>query len=69
VWIILLFKIISGIGKIIVISISKIKKITAIKKKRKENGSRAELLGSNPHSNDDGFSRECLVFCEIKEFK
>lgn len=37
-------------GKINVISTSKIKKITAIKKNRRENGSRADPLGSNPHS-------------------
>jgi len=28
-------------------------KITAIKKNRDENGSRAEFLGPNPHSNGD----------------
>ena len=42
--------IIKAIGKISVISTSKIRKITAIKKNRKEKGKRAELLGSNPHS-------------------
>lgn len=31
-------------------STSKIKKITANIKNRKENGTRADLLGSNPHS-------------------
>jgi hypothetical protein len=39
------------------ISMSKIKKITASKKKRKEKGTRAELLGSNPHSKGEAFSR------------
>lgn len=33
-----------------VISTSKIRKITAIKKNRKEKGNRADPLGSNPHS-------------------
>jgi hypothetical protein len=47
----------TGAGRIRVISTSKIRKITAIKKKRKENGRRPGLLGSNPHSNGDGFSR------------
>lgn len=46
-----------GTGKISVISTSKIRKITAIRKNRKENGIRADLLGSNPHSKADGFSR------------
>jgi hypothetical protein len=45
------------IGKIKAISTSKIKKIIVIKKKCKENGIRAEDLGSNPHSNGDDFSR------------
>jgi len=52
----LIIVIISGIGRIIVISTSKIKKITAIKKKCIENGKRASLLGSKPHSNVDTFS-------------
>lgn len=39
------------------ISTSKIKKITARRKNRREKGSRAELIGSNPHSNGDLFSR------------
>lgn len=45
------------IGKIKAISISKIKKITVIKKKWREKGIRAEDLGSNPHSNGEDFSR------------
>jgi len=48
---------VTGTGRIRVISTSKIRKITAIKKKRRENGKRLGLLGSNPHSNGDGFSR------------
>lgn len=43
-------------------SISKIKKIIAIKKKCRENGRRAEFLGSNPHSNGLFFSRSIKVF-------
>jgi hypothetical protein len=43
------------------ISTSKIKKIIASKKKRKEKGSRADLIGSNPHSNGDLFSRSLNV--------
>jgi len=41
-------------------------KITAIKKNRDENGSRAEFLGSKPHSNGDLFSRSSFIFFEIK---
>lgn len=44
-----------GINK--TISTSKIKKIIVIKKNRREKGSREELLGSNPHSNGEFFSR------------
>jgi len=50
--------IIIGAGRIRVISTSKIKKITVIIKNRRENGSRDGNAASNPHSNDDGFSRE-----------
>lgn len=57
-----------GIGRIIVISTSKIRKITAIKKKRRENGVRAVDLGSNPHSNGEAFSRSKIDFFEIKKF-
>lgn len=56
---------ISGINR--VISTSKIKKITAIKKKWREKGIRADLLGSNPHSNGEDFSRSMNLFLEIKE--
>ena len=54
-----------GIGNSKAISTSKIMKITAIKKNRDEKGSRAEFLGSNPHSNGDLFSRSSLFFFEI----
>ena len=44
------------------ISTSKIRKMTAIRKKRRKNGIRADDLGSNPHSNGDLFSRSRIVF-------
>lgn len=44
------------------ISTSKIKKITVIKKKWRENGIRALELGSNPHSNGEHFSRSINNF-------
>jgi hypothetical protein len=50
-----------GIGIINTISISKMIKITASRKNRKENGIRALRLGSNPHSNGDDFSRSAEV--------
>ncbi|XP_049847680.1 uncharacterized protein LOC126302173 [Schistocerca gregaria] len=50
------------IGRISAISTSKIKKITAIRKNRIENGIRADLFGSNPHSNGDLFSRSLINF-------
>lgn len=53
-------------GKIRANSTSKIKKITAIKKKFKEKGSREEVLGSNPHSNGLLFSRSEKVFLDDK---
>jgi hypothetical protein len=49
-----------------VISTSKIKKITAIKKNCRENGKRADDLGSNPHSKGEFFSRSEWVFLEIR---
>lgn len=55
-----------GIGSSSAISTSKIMKITAIRKNRDENGSRAEFFGSNPHSNGDLFSRSSLFFLEIR---
>lgn len=48
------------------ISTSKIKKITAIKKNCKEKGIREEELGSNPHSKGDLFSRSIIIFFAIK---
>lgn len=39
------------------ISTSKIRKIIAKRKNRRENGSRADFIGSNPHSNGEFFSR------------
>lgn len=50
------------IGKIKVISTSKIKKIIEIKKNLIEKGRRDEFKGSNPHSKGDIFSRSLLVF-------
>ena len=52
----------SGSSK--VISTSKIRKITAIKKNRRENGIRADPLGSNPHSKGEFFSRSLIVFLD-----
>lgn len=54
-------------GRSRVISTSKIRKITAIRKNRKENGMRADPFGSNPHSNGEFFSRSLIVFFEIIE--
>lgn len=47
------------------ISTSKIKKITAIKKNRREKGRRPDPFGSNPHSKGDPFSRSEIVLNEI----
>lgn len=44
---------------------SKIRKIMAIKKKCKENGIRVDVLGSNPHSNGEFFSKSKFDFFEI----
>ena len=54
-------------GKRRVISTSKIRKMIAIKKNRSEKGSRADPLGSNPHSKGEFFSRSLMVFLEISE--
>ena len=54
--------IIKMIGRIKAISTSKIKKIIVIKKNCKENGSRDDDFGSNPHSNGEDFSRSTKVF-------
>ena len=56
-------------GRRSVISTSKMRKITAIKKNRRENGIRADPLGSKPHSNGEFFSRSLIVFFESKEDK
>lgn len=54
----------NGIGIIRIISISNTKKITASRKNRRENGIRAEDLGSKPHSNGVDFSRSKLFFVD-----
>lgn len=51
----------------IVISMSKIKKITAIKKNCIEKGDREKYRGLNPHSKDEGFSRSLNDLIEIEE--
>ena len=56
-------------GKSKVISTSKIRKIIAIKKNRRENGRRAEPRGSNPHSKGELFSRSTTVFLAKPEDK
>jgi hypothetical protein len=53
----LLVKIMVGMGISSTISMSNTIKIIAKRKKRIENGMRAVLLGSNPHSKGDDFSR------------
>lgn len=50
------------IGIIITISISKIKKITAIMKKWIENGNRVYDMGLNPHSNGVAFWLSIITF-------
>jgi hypothetical protein len=50
-----------GAGIIRTISMSKTIKITANRKNRRENGTRALRFGSNPHSKGDDFSRSLLV--------
>lgn len=52
------------IGIIREISISKIKKIIAIKKNWSENGLRGKDLGSKPHSKGEDFSRSIIDFFE-----
>lgn len=54
-------------GKRRVISTSKIRKITAIRKNCNENGSRADDFGSNPHSKGEFFSRSENVFFDRME--
>jgi len=55
---------ISGISN--TISISKTKKTTASKKNRRENGCRADFLGSNPHSKGESFSRSLRAAADKK---
>lgn len=57
----------NGKGRIITISISKIKKITAIKKNFKEKGTRDIENGSKPHSKGDNFSLFANLFKKIKK--
>ena len=49
------------IGNSSTISTSKIRKIIARRKNRREKGSRADFIGSNPHSKGDLFSRSLVV--------
>lgn len=44
---------------------SKIRKITASRKNRRENGIRADFRGSNPHSNGECFSRSGVIGWDI----
>jgi hypothetical protein len=57
--------IIRGIGNNRTISKSKIRKIIVNKKKWRENGIRAEFIGSNPHSKGEDFSRSFEERVEI----
>lgn len=59
----------TGIGINKVISTSKIRKITATRKKCNEKGTRAEDLGSYPHSKGDPFSRSIFFFIAIPAFR
>ena len=63
---ILVFMVI-GAGITRAISISNTRKITANRKNRVEKGIRADLLGSNPHSKGDDFSRSISVRIESTE--
>lgn len=49
--------ILASAGKRRTISTSKIKKIIAKRKNRREKGKRADLIGSKPHSKGEFFSR------------
>lgn len=51
---------VKGRGRIRAISMSKTKKITARRKNRNENGIRADLFGSKPHSKGEAFSRSLV---------
>lgn len=52
-------------GRRRVISTSKIRKIIAMRKNRREKGRRDDDFWSNPHSNGDNFSRSVKDFLEI----
>lgn len=52
------------IGKIRIISISKIKNIKDVKKNWIEKGSCGGVIWSNPHSNGDIFSRSFFIFID-----
>lgn len=64
-FIMLVIFIVKTIGSRRVISTSKIRKITEIRKKWDEKGSRGDDFGSNPHSKGEAFSRSRKVFFEI----
>lgn len=55
------------VGNNRVISTSKIRKITVIRKNRSEKGIREDDLGSKPHSNGVAFSRSTIIFFESNE--
>lgn len=54
-------------GRSNAISTSKIRKITAIRKNRREKGRRAEPFGSKPHSKGEFFSRSLIDFFERRD--
>ena len=56
-----------GAGSNRTISRSKIRKTTARRKKRREKGSRADPLGSKPHSNGEAFSRSWTIRREVTQ--
>lgn len=58
-----------GNGRIMTISMSKIKKIIEIKKNLMENGIRDKEKGSNPHSNGDIFSLSSVFLGDINNDK
>lgn len=64
-----LFDASKGIGNSKTISMSKMRKITPSKKKRREKGRRALSLGSKPHSKGDLFWRSKDTFLEITVFR
>jgi hypothetical protein len=59
--------VIMGMGKISVISTSKMRNTMAMRKNRREKGIREEFIGLNPHSNAEGFSRSEKFFFAIIE--